>query len=122
MMFNRGELPFGSWSQHIKGWIDEKSDSTLFVFYEDLIDNAELELKKIIDFSGIVVDHEAIEVSVKQSSFDKLKKENKSEKAKESQKYLRKGQAGDWTNYFDKTDHQRVVKAHGDIMRQVGYL
>uniref|UniRef100_A0A8C5PRI4 Sulfotransferase n=1 Tax=Leptobrachium leishanense TaxID=445787 RepID=A0A8C5PRI4_9ANUR len=107
--FVSGNALYGSWFDHINGWLQMKDDSRFFyITYEELLLDLRGCVKRICKFLGQELDDEAIDSVVKNSSF-KVMKENKMsnwttvpseifDHAKGS--FLRKGVSGDWKNQF----------------------
>ncbi|CAH2319323.1 sulfotransferase family cytosolic 2B member 1 [Pelobates cultripes] len=75
--FIQAKVPFGSWFDHIKGWMQMKDhDNFLFITFEELKKDHRGTIKKICTFLGKELSKEAIDLVVEHSSF-KTMKENK---------------------------------------------
>nr|XP_002127351.2 cytosolic sulfotransferase 3-like [Ciona intestinalis] len=98
----------GEWyMEHLLSWYPHRNDSNvLFVFYEDLIQYQEREIKRIADFLGVAVSDQDVSSIAKETSFESLKeKSNASEKLAD---LFRKGKVGDWKNYFTVAQSEKM--------------
>nr|XP_009859659.3 uncharacterized protein LOC104266029 [Ciona intestinalis] len=98
----------GEWyMEHLLSWYSHRNDSNvLFVFYEDLIQYQEKEIKRIADFLGVAVSDQDVSNIAKETSFESLKeKSNASEKL---MNFFRKGKVGDWKNYFTVAQSEKM--------------
>lgn len=69
-MYSKGEVEFGLWQEHIKGWWNARNrDDVLFLFYEDMLDDPAAAVKSIGEFVGVPLSPERIEEVVKETSF-----------------------------------------------------
>lgn len=87
--------------------------NVLRIRYEDLITNTPQELKKILEFLGANSHSDIVSQLVEETSFKKLKRSNDS--------FYRKGQSGDWKNYFNKKDKKIFKQIAGDLLIELGY-
>ncbi|MEN8263810.1 MAG: sulfotransferase domain-containing protein [Nitrospirota bacterium] len=125
----KGFNDFGSWSEHVQSWIDKKN--IILITYEDLLDDAEKQLEKILLFSNVEVDKNRISRAVKSSSFNHMQKLEVKQhdsspplmnvKNKEIQ-FMRKGRSGDWKSHFIKEDEERFLNKNKNIMKKLGYI
>ena len=87
------------------------------VRYEDLLVDAAGELKKILAFLGTREDESAIARIVKDRSFESATGGS----AEQRNSMIRKGQAGDWANYFDRELLDALGRPFVDLVRELGY-
>lgn len=114
-MFMRGEVDYGSYPEYLKEWqtfIRKNPDYPVHVlYYEDLKKDCLGEMVKVCAFLGLEVEKDLLRQIVDNCQIDKLRQgkiENMSEELKGSLgKVLknnftvyRKGQIGDWKNWF----------------------
>ncbi|XVF00172.1 hypothetical protein REPUB_Repub03eG0262300 [Reevesia pubescens] len=123
-MFCRGEESFGPYWDHALGyWKEslEKPNKVLFLRYEDLKEDLKLQIKKIAEFIGFPFSVEEeksgiIEEIEKSCSLNNLKEldVNKTGKVEWSQmqnkSFFRKGEVGDYINYFSPSAIERFNK------------
>lgn len=123
----------GAWSNHITTWLNFKKNNLnskiVFISYEKLLSDTTITLKKIIDGMGLVLpSEEHLESTVRRQSFKEQKKffeENSDENLPSGKKFnirfLRKGVAGDWKNFFTGGMGEIVEKYHGEMLLNLGY-
>ncbi|KAJ8414180.1 hypothetical protein AAFF_G00050500 [Aldrovandia affinis] len=107
--FMKGELGWGSWYDHVKGYWEEKEKrNILYLFYEDMKENPRREVERIIEYLDLSVPEDVIAHVVQLTSF-KVMKENpmanytfipKGVFDHSVSPFMRKGEVGDWVNHF----------------------
>jgi hypothetical protein len=121
---SKGTVPFGSWHDHVAGWLDR--DDVLVVRYEDLLDDTQDELERIIEFAGLEVDSDRAAAAVEASRYEKLKKrqEKRLERGEinPSDAGLRGGKKKDWQDHFSEALHEESLEQNGDILHRLDYL
>ncbi|XP_043937373.1 sulfotransferase 2B1-like [Protopterus annectens] len=108
--FLKGEVMFGSWFDHLKGWLGVKHKvEIMFQTYEDLLKDPRGSVIKICKFLEKDLDEKAIDSVVAHSSFKSMKENKMSnwslvppEMMDRKTPFMRKGQSGDWKNHFTK--------------------
>jgi len=125
--FMREDDAFPSqWTRHVSSWLDNFEGDLLLVRYEDLLANPEGELRRMADFIGLPCDKERIAFAMKYSSFKSMKRIEQ-EKGRPynnapGMDFVRKGQSGDWINYFDDKCKIIMKKYANDILYKYGYV
>ncbi|KAM8927050.1 sulfotransferase 2B1-like [Pelodytes ibericus] len=124
--FLKGNVVYGSWFDHIKGWMQMKDDKRFFfITYEELLQDLRGCVVRICKFLGQELDDDAIDSVVKHSSF-KTMKENKmsnwtmltSDVIDHSKgSFLRKGVSGDWKNNFTVAQSEYFDKVYQEKMK-----
>ncbi|KAK2488973.1 hypothetical protein MC885_011934 [Smutsia gigantea] len=72
--FLKGEVQFGSWFDHIKGWIRmQGKENFLFITYEELQQDLHGSVQRICQFLGRSLDNEALSSVVAHSAFSAMK-------------------------------------------------
>ncbi|KAK3101387.1 hypothetical protein FSP39_003174 [Pinctada imbricata] len=105
---------FTSWYLHMKGYeevLDERSDHILSLFYEDLKKDAVAEIKKIAAFLKTECSDTFAEEIAERCNFKNLKEADKKKKNdyKADLNFLyRKGEVGDWKNWFTVAQNERM--------------
>lgn len=87
------------------------------VRYEDLLTNAEHELKKILTFLNTSEEPQAIAAIVQRRSFEAVT----GGKDEQRNSLIRKGQSGDWANYFDRELLDALGPSFIKLVRELGY-
>ncbi|XP_019743527.1 sulfotransferase 1 family member D1-like [Hippocampus comes] len=107
--FMRGELGWGSWYDHVKGyWEEREKRNILFLFYEDMKENPRREIERIMKYLDLYLPDDVISHIVEMTTFKNMEENpmvNYSFFGKEIfdqtiSKFMRKGEIGDWKNHF----------------------
>ncbi|XP_037372803.2 sulfotransferase 2B1 isoform X2 [Talpa occidentalis] len=124
--FLKGKVPFGSWFDHIKGWIQmQGKENFLFITYEELKQDLPGCLKRICQFLDRPLDEEALGSVIAHSTFEAMKANKMSNYTllptsllDHSQgKFLRKGVCGDWKNHFTVAQSEAFDRVYREQMR-----
>ncbi|XP_028287645.1 sulfotransferase 1C2 [Parambassis ranga] len=107
--FMRGELGWGSWYDHVKGyWLEREKKNILYLFYEDMKENPQREVERIMRYLDVSVSDEAVRQIVELTSFKNMKENPMANYScipspvfdQSISPFMRKGEVGDWTNHF----------------------
>ncbi|XP_068161227.1 sulfotransferase 1C2 [Antennarius striatus] len=107
--FMRGELSWGSWYDHVKGyWLEKEKRNILYLFYEDLKENPRHEVERIMRFLDLSVSDEVIDKIVENTTFKNMKDNPMTNYScippsvfdQSISPFMRKGEVGDWKNHF----------------------
>jgi len=117
----------GSWSHHVKSWLDDSGLPVHLVRYEDLKRDPEEFFGEIVRFCGLPWDAELVSRAVAFSDFSELQRQEKNSKFRErssnsSGLFFRRGEAGSWREELPVHLAQRLIETHGETMRRFGYL
>ncbi|CAA2949343.1 cytosolic sulfotransferase 15-like [Olea europaea subsp. europaea] len=122
-MYCRGVIGYGPYWDHMLGyWREsiEKPHKVLFLKYEEMKEHTTLYMKKLAEFLGFPFSLEeenygVIEEISKLCSFEHLKELEVNKKGKgaiahfENKNLFRKGEVGDWVNYFSPSMVERLT-------------
>lgn len=121
------EVPhhISSWSLNIKTWMKEEDFPVLLVKYEDLCDNTEGQLKRILDFCDLEIDDDRIRAAVNACNIDKIRDQEIRHGFKESPPesdslFFFKG-GSQWLEHMSLEHIQRIQRDHSEAMRILGY-
>ncbi|KAM4651436.1 sulfotransferase 2B1-like isoform 1-T3 [Discoglossus pictus] len=125
--FLQGTVPFGSWFDHIKGWLQLKDSSNfLFITYEELKQDHRATVLKICKFLGKDLSKEAIDLVVEHSSFSSMKQNKMSNQSQvpdhvmnKKNNFMRKGISGDWRNHFTKLQEDYIERTYKEKMKDL---
>ncbi|XP_069056745.1 sulfotransferase 2B1-like [Pleurodeles waltl] len=127
-LFLNGNVPFGSWFDHVKGWMGIKDKSNiLFITYEELLKDLRGSVQKISTFVGKELDEKAIDAIVENASFKSMK-ENKMANFtlvpadlidQKDGSFIRKGISGDWRNHFTDQQKEHFDKVYKEKMKDL---
>ncbi|XP_061613331.1 sulfotransferase 1C2 isoform X1 [Phyllopteryx taeniolatus] len=72
--FMRGELSWGSWYDHVKGyWEEREKRNILYIFYEDMKENPRREVERIMRYLDLSLSDDVIGRIVELTSFKAMK-------------------------------------------------
>ena len=119
----------GSWSSHYNSWKSYKSQETLLVKYEDMVNKSNSTFLKVLNYlkkiNKIEVDQNKMRHAIKETSFENLKRLEIKEgfKVNPSKKpFFRKGKVGDWKEKLTKNQSNKIEKAFEAEMIELGYI
>ncbi|KAL3967704.1 sodium/potassium-transporting ATPase subunit alpha [Sarotherodon galilaeus] len=107
--FMQGELSWGSWYDHVKGyWLEREKKNILYLFYEDMKENPRREVERIMRYLDLSVSDEVISQIVELTSFKNMKENPMANYScvpspvfdQSISPFMRKGEVGDWKNHF----------------------
>lgn len=125
-LFLEGKLEYGDWFEYIRGWekLMKEGDCDIhLVYFEDLKENGLEEIKKIAKFLGVPENKELCKAIHDKCQFEKMVKEKayKGEMAEKVFKngfnMFRKGQIGDWKNYFTVAMSENFDRLYNEKMK-----
>lgn len=118
-----GRVPYGPFFDHVVGYWNqslEKSEKVLFLKYEDLKDDAISHLKRLAKFVGMPFSSKEESDGVIQNIIDlcsinnlkqlEVNKNGVLNKFFEKNTFFRKGEVGDWTNFFTPSMVEKMNK------------
>ncbi|XP_026803667.3 sulfotransferase 1C1-like [Pangasianodon hypophthalmus] len=113
--FMKGKLAWGSWYDHVKGyWKEREKRNILYIFFEDMKENPRREIVRIMQYLDLLLSDDIIDKIVELTSFN-IMKDNPMANYSSVPKiifdhsisaFMRKGEVGDWTNYFTPAQSQ----------------
>ncbi|XP_066484552.1 sulfotransferase 2B1-like [Tiliqua scincoides] len=124
--FLKGEVPFGSWFDHVKGWMSLKDKQNFFfITYEELQEDLRGSIVRICDFLGKDLDDAAIDSVVANASFETMKNNKMSNFSlsprffmnQKKSAFLRKGISGDWRNHLTVEQSERFDQIYQERLR-----
>jgi len=133
-LFMRGKVQFGSWFEHVAGWRKHQDDpNILFLEYENLIQDTENCIQRIIHFCGFDIPPERFPEILERCSFAFMKKHESKfdhitamiwEKGYQQNSFLRKGEIGNAKAYLtseqEKIFEQTLEKHIGKFGENFG--
>lgn len=113
-----------NWFKYTQDWLDNKHNLTiLYLKYEDLINDKEMQINKIIRFCKLNCTPDQIERALRYSSFDQMKQlEEKFGVQPPSSKmvydqFIRRGKIGEGKKHFSPEQHDKFIKLSNSITR-----
>jgi hypothetical protein len=114
------------WSGHVHSWVDDPGLDVHVVRYEDLLADPFTHFGAAARFLGLPAEAADLHRAIHNSRFDELARQEEAagfrERSKKADRFFRSGRSGDWRNVLDADQVDRIVRAHGDVMRRFGYL
>ncbi|KAL1765576.1 bile salt sulfotransferase 1-like [Sigmodon hispidus] len=106
--FLEGNVIYGSWFEHTRNWLSMRESSNFLVLsYEDMKKDTRGTIEKICDFLEKKLELDELDLVLKYSSFQAMKKNNMSNYSvidknilPNDLNLLRQGTTGDWKNHF----------------------
>lgn len=116
----------GTWSEHVRGWLEHDLFPVLRVRYEDLHADPVGELRRITAFAGLEASDEAIALAVQAGSFERLSAQEAAavfqERARADAPFFRRGQADAWGEELPEGLARQIEADHGETMKWLDYL
>ncbi|XP_043924073.1 sulfotransferase 2B1-like [Protopterus annectens] len=123
-----GEVFFGSWFEHVKGWLNAKEkDRIIYITYEEMLMDLKGAIKKLSNFVGKELSEDIIADIAEHCTFKNMKTNKMSNyslvpediMAHNKSEFLRKGVAGDWKNYFTVAQSEHFDSFYQEQMKDV---
>jgi len=126
--FVRGKTnSFGSWSNHVRGWIDSPvadTEDLLVVRYEEMRSNTERVLSTIVKFLGISVEPERIRKAVANNDLQRMRlKEDQYHRRPldGAGRQVRVGSVGGWQKRLSPAHVDLIERHAGELLERFGY-
>ncbi len=102
-MFLNGQVQRGDWFEHVLSWWRHRdAENLLFLTYEELLQDFDGTLERLIDFIDLQSDPEILDRVRERSTFDFMRKDSFSDHKEIAQLegFFRKGRIGSWKDKF----------------------
>ncbi|XP_029911895.1 sulfotransferase family 1, cytosolic sulfotransferase 5 isoform X2 [Myripristis murdjan] len=112
--FMKGQLGWGSWSDHVKGyWREKERKQILYLFYEDMKETPAKGIRQIADFLGQQLSEDIVSNIVQMTTFAAMRENPMANYStvpdtifdRKASDFLRKGEVGDWQNHFSPEEN-----------------
>jgi hypothetical protein len=130
-LFMKGKVnAYGFWANHVDSWLDISSKKTadfLFIKFEDMRQETEQVIGKILEFLGTSVNTIIIQHALHNNTIKRMqKKEDRARQTifKKHQKdfrFVRKGSTGGWHQTLTDAQVQFIEHHAGKTLAQLGY-
>ncbi|KAK1162185.1 sulfotransferase 2B1-like [Acipenser oxyrinchus oxyrinchus] len=130
MKFLNGKVMFGSWFDHVKGWLNAKEkDRILYLTYEEMIMDLKGSISKICSFLGKSLSEEVMERIADHCTFKNMKQNKMSNYSlvpkqfmdTSKSEFLRKGVSGDWKNLFTVAQAEFFDSVYKEKLKDVDF-
>ncbi len=117
---------YGTWSEHYQSWSKFNPDYYCRLRYEDMLLKPEKTFGHAAKFLQLKPPKNRLVKAIKQSSFRNLQNQEKDkgfkERSSKSEKFFRRGKAGQWKTELSRDQVNKIVDCHFDVMKELGYL
>ncbi|XP_068855446.1 sulfotransferase 2B1-like [Aphelocoma coerulescens] len=127
--FLEGDVPFGSWFQHVRGWLQLRGRENFFwISYEELQQDLRGSVQRLCAFLGRRLSAAALDAVVANASFAAMSHNPMSNFSRSPQfildrrrgPFLRKGISGDWRNHLSPEQSRRFDLVYRERMAGLG--
>jgi hypothetical protein len=121
---------FGSWIAHVDSWLEameRQQVELLVVKYEQLLEQKQAELERIVSFLGLEVDRGRIRAAIEHNSKEGMRrKEDHARKTifksfRDDIRFVRKAQAGGWRETITEPQLAAIESRARQPLSQLGY-
>jgi hypothetical protein len=116
----------GSWSAHVRGWVDAAELSVHVLRYEDMKLRPLEMFTAAVRFAGLDHGEDRIRDAIEKSSFERLRAYEEEhgfrEKLRRQERFFRKGEIGSWRGALAAEQVERLVRCHEAELRRFGYI
>ena len=127
-LFKQKRLPWGDYFEHNANWYKFNTDreNSLILRYEEMKEDHRGHVIKIAEFLGYDLSDKVIDLIVEKSSFRHMsKKINTALKEvpgwkSDRSNFIRKGEVGDWVNYFSEEQSAYVDAKYEEYLKPLG--
>ncbi|XP_078511819.1 sulfotransferase 6B1-like [Lissotriton helveticus] len=107
--FISGKVTYGSWFEHAVAWNEHIDDDNVMVLmFEDMKADLAAAVQKIADFFEINLTKEQIQLITERGHFKAMKERSKETHGILGSHVFRKGDVGDWKNYFSEAQSREM--------------
>ena len=114
--FIKGDVDFGNYFDHVLSWWAHKDDeNVLFLKYEDMKKDLPTAVAQIAKFIGQDISKELVDEIAHKTTFANMRRDSTANyewvnkiRRPEATNFMRKGQVGDWKNYFTPEQSARL--------------
>ena len=119
---------YGSWQEHVRGWIDSPlaaRGDLLVIRYRDLRKDTQSSLEEILGFLGVGVDRKTILNAIRNNEFQKMRvKEDRNpqlgKSGDESRRFVRKGAVDGWHDQLTGEQLAQIEEKAGKMLVRLG--
>lgn len=116
----------GSWSRHVRGWVDAPGLTRHVVRYEDMASRPLKAFGGVVEFLRLPKHMERLKRAVRFSDFKELSRQEREagfkERSRTAESFFRQGRAGAWRDSLPEALVASIVAEHGEMMSRFGYL
>ena len=125
-LYNQLRQKLGTWSQHVKSWMDQKLIPVHVMRYEDMRRDPFTAFQSAVHFLELDKSDEEIRQALEFSALDVLQQqENQAgfrEKMIRAQSFFRKGSLGEGYHVFSRQEKDKIIQEHMEVLQRFDYL
>ncbi len=124
-LFLKNQLLYGDYFDYYAAWWRYKTENpnqVLFVWFEDMKKDIRGVIRTIAEFLGKTLTEDQVEKIKRHTGFEAMKKNDSVNPAPQAPRetFFRKGEVGDWKNYFTQSQSDYVDKLVNEKLTPVG--
>ena len=112
------------WCEHVESWLAAPFPVHL-LRYEDMLADPHATVRAVAAFLGLSASDADISLAVEATSFARLQEQEReagfAESPRHATAFFREGRADGWRRALTPAQAGRIVAAHGQVMRRLGY-
>jgi len=124
--YNQLRQKLGTWSQHVKSWVDQSNIPVHILRYEDMQNATFQTFQSAVKFLKLDKSDEAIQKAIELSDLSVLQQQEQEqgfrEKMIKAESFFRKGSIGEGKQLFSEQQKNEIIENHIDILERFGYL
>ena len=124
--YNQLRQKLGTWSQHVKSWVDQGNIPVHVMRYEDMQKDTFQTFQSAVRFLKLNKTEEAIQKAIELSDLSVLQQQEQEqgfrEKMIKAESFFRKGSIGEGKRLFSAHQKKEIVENHYDVLQRFGYL
>lgn len=124
--YNQLRQKLGTWSQHVRSWVDQDNIPVHIMRYEDMKENSYQTFKSAVRFLELDKSEEEIKNAIELSDMSVLQEQEKKhgfrEKSIKADSFFRKGAIGEGKQIFSMQKINQIIDNHMDVLQRFGYL
>lgn len=117
--------PTGTWSWHVRSWVDEAGLPLMVLRYEDMLARPQEVFQSACEFAGLPSEPSRVSRALQHARFENVRAQEQAKGFRESverRPFFRKGKTGGWREVLSPEQVAAIVSQHGEMMRRFGYL
>jgi aryl sulfotransferase len=116
----------GTWSQHVRSWVDDTPFPVEVVRYEDFVAAPVETFGRALRSLGLAdVDERRVDEAVARAAFERLRQAERDygfhERVPGGADFFRRGEAGSWRDELPAKLAAQIRQEHGEVMARFGY-
>ncbi|XP_032093355.1 sulfotransferase 1C2-like isoform X2 [Thamnophis elegans] len=129
--FLTGQIAWGSWFEHVRGWWEAKEHHPiLYLFYEDIKEDPTREIQKIAHFLNFELPDPLLKEIVEHTKFETMKSNPMANYLtlpafvmnQSLSPFMRKGIVGNWKEHFTVAQNEKIDEITSQLLADSGLV